>query len=88
MAFKPGVDDIRASLSYKLKRALVMHAQEVLTTDPLVRCDPELLPVEEVVRRSDLLILAPPHANYKGLDLLGKPVFDVWGFFRNAENVL
>ncbi|HJX84589.1 MAG TPA: UDP binding domain-containing protein, partial [Candidatus Angelobacter sp.] len=88
MAFKPDVDDIRASLSYKLKRALTMYAQSVLTTDPLVKCDPDLLPVEEVIERSDLLILATPHTVYQGLDLRGKPVFDVWGFFKGAGNVL
>src|SRR5258708_4943033 len=65
MAFKPDVDDIRASLSYKLKRALTMHAEKVLTTDPLVQCDPDLLPVEEVIERSDVLILATPHTVYK-----------------------
>lgn len=88
MAFKPEVDDVRSSLSYKLKRTLTMHAREVLTTDPLVTCDPDLLPVEEVVQRSDVLILATPHRVYKELDLRGKPVFDVWGFFNKAGNVL
>jgi len=88
MAFKPDVDDIRASLSYKLKRALTMHAENVLTTDPLVQCDPDLLPVEEVIERSDVLILATPHTVYKELDLRGKAVFDVWGFFKDAGNVL
>jgi len=88
MAFKPDVDDIRASLSYKLKRALTMHARQVLTTDPLVQCDPDLRPLDDVIERSDLLVLATPHSVYRGLDLRGKPVFDVWGFFQDAENVL
>jgi len=88
MAFKPEVDDIRASLSYKIKRALLMHAQQVLTTDPFVKCDPELLPAQEVIERSDVLILSTPHKIYKDLDLRGKPIFDVWGFFGGAGNVL
>jgi UDP-N-acetyl-D-mannosaminuronic acid dehydrogenase len=88
MAFKPEVDDIRASLSYKLKRALLMHAQRVLTTDPYVKCDSELLPLETVVEYSDVLILSTPHQAYKHIDLRGKPVFDVWGFFGEAANVL
>lgn len=88
MAFKPDVDDIRASLSYKLKRALTMHARRVLTTDPLVQCDPDLHPLGEVIENSDVLVLATPHSAYKGLDLRGKPVFDVWGFFRDGANVL
>ena len=36
MAFKAGSDDARASLSYKLKKALAGVASEVLTTDPYV----------------------------------------------------
>jgi UDP-N-acetyl-D-mannosaminuronic acid dehydrogenase len=88
MAFKPEVDDTRASLSYKLKRALLLQAKEVLTTDPLVTTDAELLPVEEVVERSDLLILCTPHKAYRSLDLRGKPVLDVWGYFENAVHVL
>jgi len=88
MAFKPEVDDIRSSLSYKLKRTLMMHAREVLTSDPFVQCDPDLKPLHEVVERSDVLILATPHSAYKELDLRGKPVFDVWGFFDGTVNVL
>lgn len=88
MAFKPEVDDIRASLSYKLKRALLMHARQVLTTDPFVKCDPELLPAREVIERSDVLVVSTPHKAYKDLDLKGKAVFDVWGFFEGRENVL
>ena len=36
MAFKGGSDDIRSSLSYKLKRLLAIKAREVLCTDPRV----------------------------------------------------
>ena len=41
MAFKAESDDIRSSLSYKLKKLLRIHAHEVLTTDPFVTSDPE-----------------------------------------------
>jgi UDP-N-acetyl-D-mannosaminuronic acid dehydrogenase len=88
MAFKPEIDDIRSSLSYKLKRTLMMYVRDVLTTDPFVQCDPELRPVEEVIERSDVLVLGTPHSVYQKLDLRGKPVFDVWGFFKDARNVL
>ena len=46
MAFKAEIDDTRASLSYKVKRALQMCAREVLTTDPFVTTDPSLLPFD------------------------------------------
>ncbi|MBV9379748.1 MAG: nucleotide sugar dehydrogenase, partial [Streptosporangiaceae bacterium] len=48
MAFKGGSDDIRSSLSYKLKRILAFKSNHVLCTDPYVTTDPGLLPFEEV----------------------------------------
>jgi UDP-N-acetyl-D-mannosaminuronic acid dehydrogenase len=87
MAFKAESDDPRASLSYKLKNALANHARTVLTTDPLVTNDPSLVPLDEVISRSDLLILCTPHRCYKDADLKGKPVVDIWGLLENANVV-
>jgi UDP-N-acetyl-D-mannosaminuronic acid dehydrogenase len=78
MAFKAESDDNRSSLSYKLKKLLRVRARRVLTTDPYVRHDPELRPLDEVVAASDLLIVCTPHAAYHRLDLRGKPVVDIW----------
>jgi len=78
MAFKADSDDIRASLSYKLRKLLRWAGAEVLCTDPYV-LDERLVPLEEVVRRSEVLILGAPHAAYQGLDVGPKDVVDVWG---------
>jgi UDP-N-acetyl-D-mannosaminuronic acid dehydrogenase len=85
MAFKAEIDDTRSSLSYKFKNILAAYAREVLTTDPFVASDPDLLPLDEVVDRSDVLILCTPHLSFKSADLKGKPVVDVWGFLENAN---
>jgi UDP-N-acetyl-D-mannosaminuronic acid dehydrogenase len=85
MAFKAESDDIRASLSYKFKKVLSGQARAVLTTDPFVTTDPELRPLDEVISRSDLLILCAPHAVYRQTDVKGKPVFDVWGHLDGAS---
>ena len=77
MAFKGGSDDIRASLSYKLKRLLVFKADRVLCTDPYVTADPDLTPLAEVLAQADLMIIAAPHPEYAGLQT-GKPVADIW----------
>lgn len=69
MAFKGGSDDVRSSLSYKLKRILGLKTRRVLCTDPHVTTDAELLPLETVLSESDLLIVAAPHNEYKGLDI-------------------
>jgi UDP-N-acetyl-D-mannosaminuronic acid dehydrogenase len=84
MAFKAESDDARASLSYKLKKAMAAFAREVLTTDPYVT-DPELLPLAEVIDRSDVLILCTPHHVYRAADLKNKPVVDVWSFLPDAN---
>ena len=43
MAFKAESDDVRASLSYKFKKVLAGQARAVLTTDPFVTTDPDLI---------------------------------------------
>lgn len=87
MAFKAENDDPRASLSYKFKKTLTGVAREVLTTDPFVTTDPDLLPLEEVVANSNILILVTPHSIYRTADLGGKPVVDIWGIL-DGPNVI
>ena len=81
MAFKAESDDPRFSLSYKLKKILAIRAKSVLTTDPYVQSDPALLPLEEVVRGSDILILCAPHRAYRNLDPGHKIIVDIWNFW-------
>lgn len=85
MAFKAGSDDIRSSLSYKLQRVLRFKAHEVLATDPYVPADVDdsLLPLDEVLQRSDLLIIATPHSDYRELDTT-TPVADVWNLLGDG----
>lgn len=85
MAFKAESDDTRASLSYKFKKVLNGQARAVLTTDPFVTTDSELVPLDEVIANSDILILCTPHAAYAQADLKGKPVLDVWGHLEGAD---
>jgi UDP-N-acetyl-D-mannosaminuronic acid dehydrogenase len=86
MAFKGGSDDIRSSLSYKLKRILEFKADTVLCTDPYVTVDPRLLPLDEVLTRSDLLVVGAPHPEYRGL-VTDKPVADIWDVLGNGVKV-
>ena len=85
MAFKAESDDNRASLSYKFKKMLGGQVRAILTTDPFVTTDPELVPLETVIEKSDLMILCAPHAVYARTDFKGKPVFDVWGQLAGAN---
>jgi UDP-N-acetyl-D-mannosaminuronic acid dehydrogenase len=85
MAFKAESDDVRASLSYKFKKVLSSQARAVLTTDPFVATDPELRPLDDVIAKSDLMILCAPHAAYREADFQGKPVFDLWGHLQGSN---
>jgi UDP-N-acetyl-D-mannosaminuronic acid dehydrogenase len=46
-------------------------------TDPFVTVDPDLLPLDQVLAESDLLIVATPHPEYASI-VTDKPVADVW----------
>jgi UDP-N-acetyl-D-mannosaminuronic acid dehydrogenase len=76
-SFKAGSDDIRSSLAYKLKRILSFKARRVLMTDPYVTTDANLVPLDQVLEEADVLIVATPHPEYRGI-VTDKPVADVW----------
>src|SRR5207247_432789 len=78
MAFKAESDDPRASLSYKLRKLLAWAGASVVCTDPYVR-DERFTTLECVLEESEILILGVPHKAYRGLDVGGKDVVDVWG---------
>ena len=86
MAFKGGSDDTRSSLAYKLKRVLEFKAGGVLCADPYVTTDDRLLPQEEVIARSDLLVIAAPHAQYREL-ATDKPVADIWNVLGRGVRI-
>ncbi|MDT4927864.1 MAG: UDP-N-acetyl-D-mannosaminuronic acid dehydrogenase [Pseudonocardiales bacterium] len=86
MAFKAQSDDVRSSLSYKLKRILGFRAKAVLCTDPYVTTDADLLPLEQVLADADLLVIGAPHTDYLDLQT-DKPVADVWNLLGGGVQV-
>jgi UDP-N-acetyl-D-mannosaminuronic acid dehydrogenase len=86
MAFKGESDDIRSSLSYKLKRILEFRAREVLCTDPYVTVDDSLVPLQRVLDECDLLVIAAPHKVYRDIET-STPVADVWNLIGQGSKV-
>jgi UDP-N-acetyl-D-mannosaminuronic acid dehydrogenase len=82
MAFKGDSDDPRESLSYKLKKALTIETKQVLCSDPLVK-DDRLVPAEELIKKSDVIIIGATHSEYKKLklDYKSKIIVDMWNFY-------
>ncbi|MBA4031368.1 MAG: nucleotide sugar dehydrogenase [Planctomyces sp.] len=83
MAFKPDCDDSRSSLSYKLRKVLEFEAKEVVCTDPYV-VDPDLVPLENVLERAELIVVGAPHQIYRGITFR-QPVIDVAGVLSKSS---
>ncbi len=83
-AFKGESDDIRSSLSYKLKKILEFKAKKVVLTDPYVTVDPNLVSLDEAITQSDILIIAAPHNPYKQI-ATSKPVIDIWNLLGDGN---
>ena len=77
MAFKAESDDIRSSLSYKLKRILKFKAQRVVCADALVSNDDSLITEAELIDCSDLIVIGAPHKRYASM-MIAKPIIDIW----------
>lgn len=87
MAFKGDIDDSRESLSYKLRKLLEYEAKAVVCTDPYVS-DPRFVTLDEVLERSDVLVIGAPHSDYRSLVIPDdKPVVDVWNFFGKGAQL-
>jgi UDP-N-acetyl-D-mannosaminuronic acid dehydrogenase len=86
MSFKAESDDVRSSLSYKLKRILRFKTQQVLCHDPHVTADPDLSSLDEVLARSDLLVIGTPHADYASFQT-ETPIVDIWNLRSDGVRV-
>jgi UDP-N-acetyl-D-mannosaminuronic acid dehydrogenase len=78
MAFKGDSDDPRASLAYKVRKLAAFKGARVLCTDPYVQ-DSTFVSMDEVLESSDVLVIGAPHRDYRGLELDGRAVVDIWG---------
>lgn len=84
MAFKAESDDIRDSLSFKLRKILRFAGAQVLCADPYVN-DKSLVHPREILQWCRIVILGVPHRAYQKLNIPSRiTVVDPWGFFRNS----
>ncbi len=84
MAFKADIDDIRDSLSFKLGKILRFHGAKVYYSDEYAK-NPDFVSKEELIRESDVIIVAVPHSAYKGLEIpKSKEVVDLWNITNKS----
>ncbi len=84
MAFKSESDDIRESLSYKLKKILDIKAKCTYCSDPFVK-DSLFISENELIERCDIIIIGAPHKVYKTLDFKNKIAIDVWNILGDKK---
>lgn len=87
MAFKADSDDHRDSLSYKLRKIAHVECKAVLCHDVHIK-DPNFHPLETVLDKSDIIILAAPHQEYLSIDhkkYPDKQFIDIWNFWGLSE---
>jgi len=79
MAFKADIDDIRDSLSYKLGKVLRFYGSTVLYSDEFAK-DPTFITKEQLVARSDVVVVGVPHSAYRTLAVPERlEIVDLWG---------
>lgn len=85
MAFKADIDDVRDSLSFKLGKVLRFHGAKVYYSDEYAK-NPDFVTKEELIRESEIIIVAVPHSQYKGIVIpRGKEVIDLWNIARQEQ---
>ena len=86
LAFKAECDDPRDSLSYKLKKLLLLESKQVLVTDPYVAAA-DAISLEQLIAESDVLFVATPHRAYRGLQVpANKVVVDIWNCLKQLAS--
>ncbi len=79
LAFKSETDDIRDSLAIKLLKLLKSKKIKTLQSDEFYK-NKDNIDKEDLIRKSDIIILSTPHKAYKKLKIgKNKILVDVWG---------
>ena len=82
MSFKSETDDIRDSLSIKLRNYLRKRKLKYFCSDPYYK-DDEIINSKLLIKKSDIIIVATPHLEYTNLRLpKNKVLVDVWGIIK------
>ncbi|MDH7475914.1 MAG: nucleotide sugar dehydrogenase [Microgenomates group bacterium] len=95
LAFKPEIDDIRESLSFKIRKALLREQAKVILHDPYVkfyRHQEIVTDLKKALKNIDVVVVATRHKQYikekeKILGWLARKTYvvDIWNIFRTNK---
>ena len=79
LTFKGDCDDTRDSLAIKLLKFLQKKKLKVLYSDEFLKLKGSIKK-EELIRKSDIIIISTPHSAYKKVKIPNKKILiDIWG---------
>ncbi len=82
LTFKPDIDDIRDSLSFKLIKLFNFNGFKYLISDEYFK-HREAVSKDILIEKSDIIVLAVPHSSYKKCIIpKSKKIIDIWGFLE------
>jgi len=97
LSFKPEIDDIRESLSFKIRKALLREHSQIFLHDPFVKKykNQKIFDkLDDVIPSADVVIIATRHNAYvknrsKILKMIKKDAFicDIWNLFEKRKLV-
>ena len=87
MAFKAEVDDIRDSLSFKLRKILSFHGANVMCSDEYYE-DESFYSTQDIISECKIIIIGAPHKKYKNLKYKkNQLVVDIWKLTEHTNNL-
>jgi len=97
LAFKPEIDDIRESLSFKIRKALLREQATVVLHDPFVKdykTQAVLTDLKKAINGAQIIIIATRHKDYdrkkktiiRSVDK-NAYIVDIWNIFRTNKMI-
>ncbi|MBI96468.1 UDP-N-acetyl-D-mannosamine dehydrogenase [bacterium] len=81
ITFKPDVDDLRESPALNIVKSLLKKKYDVIVCEPNIKSHEglEIYPLEEAIKKADLIIFLVSHSNFIGIDTSNLTYLDFCG---------
>ena len=79
-------NDPQILASDSIKDLLSKQCRKVLTHDPYVKNDLDLVTLQVILENADILLIGAPHNIYKTV-LTSKPIIDVWNLLKRGSSI-
>ena len=87
LTFKSETDDIRDSLSIKLRNKLKKMKYKILESDEYYKSK-DNIDKKLLIKKSSIIIIGAPHEKYKNIKFpKNKKIIDIWGLYKKKYSI-